>query len=314
VRSGAEDRPRNHAARYHRECIALCLFVVLMQEEASVAGVLPRQLRERLLLTHPADAETAAQALAGGAIVGHGFANFYAITTRPDAETIRSVNLLKGRPPTQVGSITTTPSRIATVWDFDRLPKGLAPHDVLTLVDTLFMIGPFGFRGPAADRVPNQLTQLDGDIRTAQVIAPGYACPSNDFLARALRATGGDYLYITSANRSRHETGAADEPAHYRADGLRHAFGRDARFVLLEHEDEPAARAAYPAFAPTSTTVLGFHRAAPSRHARATLILERHGSLPIQHVRRAVATLGFHVVSGPGAFTRLTPRQYAGAA
>jgi tRNA A37 threonylcarbamoyladenosine synthetase subunit TsaC/SUA5/YrdC len=199
-----------------------------MQEEASVAGVLPRQLRERLLLTHPADAETAAQALAGGAIVGHGFANFYAITTRPDAETIRSVNLLKGRPPTQVGSITTTPSRIATVWDFDRLPKGLAPHDVLTLVDTLFMIGPFGFRGPAADRVPNQLTQLDGDIRTAQVIAPGYACPSNDFLARALRAAGGDYLYITSANRSRHETGAADEPAHYRADGLRHAFGRDA--------------------------------------------------------------------------------------
>jgi tRNA A37 threonylcarbamoyladenosine synthetase subunit TsaC/SUA5/YrdC len=285
-----------------------------MQTETPIAGASAPEVAERLVLTRAEDAETAARALAGGAIVGHGFANFYAITTRPDAETIRSVNLLKGRPPTQAGSITTTPSRIATVWDFDRLPKGLSPQDVLTLVDTLFTIGPFGFRGPAADRVPNQLTRLDGDIRTAQVIAPGYACPSNDFLMRALRATGGDYLYITSANRSRHATGASDEPAHYRADGLRQAFGRDPRFVVLAHEDEPAARAAYLAFAPTSTTIVGFHRVVPSRHARATLILERHGSLPLEHVRRAVAELGFDVVSGPGAFSRLTPRQYASAA
>jgi hypothetical protein len=236
---------------YHGEHIALCLSVVLMQAETPVAGALPLEVAERLVLTRPEDAETAARALASGAIVGHGFANFYAITTRPDAETIRSVNLFKGRPPTQAGSITTTPSRIATVWDF---------------------------------------------------------------LVRALRATGGDYLYITSANRSRHVTGASDEPAHYRADGLRQAFGHDPRFVLLEHEDERAARAAYPAFAATSTSIVGLHRLVPSRHARATLILERHGSLPVEHVRRAVAELGFDVVSGPGAFTRLTPRQYTSAA
>jgi hypothetical protein len=50
------------------------------------------------------DAAAAAAALAGGAVIAHGFANFYAITTRADADTVRGVNLLKGRPSGQVGS------------------------------------------------------------------------------------------------------------------------------------------------------------------------------------------------------------------
>ncbi|MDV9189586.1 hypothetical protein R6L23_15420 [Streptomyces sp. SR27] len=55
------------------------------------------------------------------------------------------------------------------------------------------------------------------------VVAHGYACPSNAFLARALAVTNGDILYITSANRSRQATGARDEPAHWRADALKAA-------------------------------------------------------------------------------------------
>lgn len=264
--------------------------------------------RDRLLLTRPAHAERVARALADGAVVGHGFANFYVISTRPDAHTVRAVNLLKGRPPGQVGSITTTPARIPGVWDLDALPAGLTRHEALQLVDTLFTLGPFGFRAPAAAHVPDHLTQWDAGVRTAQVIAPGYACPSNDFLARALRATGEDHLYITSANRSRHLTGAADEPAHFEAVGLREEFGADPRFVLLEHVEEAAARASYPAYAPMSTSILALHRLAPRHQGRPSLVLERHGSLALEDVRAAVAPLGFDVVLGAGAVRRLELR------
>ncbi|MBM0239759.1 hypothetical protein JNW88_26315 [Micromonospora sp. ATA32] len=63
-------------------------------------------------------------------------------------------------------------------------------------------------RGPAVARLPDHLTQLDQGVRTTQVIAPGVGCPSNAFFARAVAAIGVDHLYITSANRSRHLTGA----------------------------------------------------------------------------------------------------------
>ena len=146
----------------------------------------------RRLITR--DAGFAAQSLADGAIVAHGFGNFYVITTRADAATVRRVNLMKGRPPGQVGSITGPPSAIPDVWDFDQLPDGLTRRQVLRLIDTFFELGPFGFRGPAASHVPAHLTFPDGEISTAQVIAPGYACPSNDFLRRSLRTTGDEML------------------------------------------------------------------------------------------------------------------------
>jgi hypothetical protein len=264
-----------------------------------------------LVLTDPRAVDAAATALAAGAVIGHGFANFYVITTRPDAQTVRGVNLMKGRPPDQVGSITTTPICIPFVYDWSRLPAELAQHDVLGLMDALFGLGPFGFRGPAAPHIPAHLTQADEGVRTVQVIAPGYACPSHTFLARAQSACGQDILYITSANRSRHLSGAEDEPAHHRADGLRAEFGHDPRFVVLEHGDEAIARRAYPLHAPMSTTILAFHKVAGIHSSgRPVLVLERHGSLRVEDVRTVVRPLGFEVALGPHAARRLLERRY----
>jgi tRNA A37 threonylcarbamoyladenosine synthetase subunit TsaC/SUA5/YrdC len=168
-------------------------------------------------LTDPIDWGDAARALSQGAVIGHGFANMYAITARADRDTVRRVNVMKGRPPDQVGSLTSTPSRIAELFDWAELPAGLTRRSVLSVMDCFWGIGPFGFRGPAAATIPEHLTFRDGAALTTQVIAPGYACPSNAFLARSLAVTGDDLLFITSANRSRHLNGTDDSPPHWRA-------------------------------------------------------------------------------------------------
>jgi hypothetical protein len=265
-----------------------------------------------LLIDDPASCTAAAAQLAEGAVVAHAFANLYAFTTRADADTVRRVNRMKGRPPGQVGSITGPPAALWEVWDLDRLPDGLSPRSLRTLVDTFFALGPFGFRGPAADSVPAQLRFTEGGISTAQVIAPGYACPSNRFLGRARRACRDDLLYITSANRSRHLTGADDSPAHWRADGLAAEFGNEDGFILLAHPDEAAARARYPHYLPMSTTILGLHTVIRRPgDPRPHLILERHGSLAIADVRAVLAGLGFGLVIGSRAENRLRLRDYS---
>jgi tRNA A37 threonylcarbamoyladenosine synthetase subunit TsaC/SUA5/YrdC len=175
----------------------------------------------RAELNRPDDVAEAARALAVGAAVGPGFGGFYAITARGDAEGVRRVNQLKGRPLDQVGSIVTTSARMSDVFDWNALPPGLSRPRVLELMSAFYALGPFGFRGPTAAHVPDQLTQPADGVRTTQLIAPGYACASNDFLAQALTATGDDFLYITSANRSHHLTGDPDTPAHWQAVGLR---------------------------------------------------------------------------------------------
>jgi hypothetical protein len=63
-----------------------------------------------------------------GAVVGHAFGNVYVITTRPDADVVRGVNLMKGRPANQVGSLTTTRELVPAL---------------------------FGFRGPAGAHIPD---------------------------------------------------------------------------------------------------------------------------------------------------------------
>lgn len=258
------------------------------------------------------DAGFAARALDAGAIVAHAFANFYAITTRADEATVRRVNLMKGRPPAQVGSITAPPNAIRDAWDFGELPTGVTRRRILQLVDTFFTLGPFGFRGPAAGHIPPHLTMADGPIITTQVIAPGYSCASRDFLATALRVTGDDFLYVTSANRSRHVTGAADSPAHWRAAGLRAEFGDEPGFLLVEHEDEAAARARYPRYLPMSTTILGFHRVEHvTGDRRPQLVLERQGSLPVGDVRAVLDDFGFGLVFGPRARNRPAVRDYS---
>jgi hypothetical protein len=265
-----------------------------------------------LTIDDPADCVRAADRLATGGIVGHAFANFYVITTRSDAETVRRVNGMKGRPPGQVGSITGPPAALWEAWDLDQLPDGLDRRAVRTLVDTFFALGPFGFRGPAAATVPPHLTFPAGDVTTAQVIAPGYACPANSFLSRARAACGDDLLYITSANRSRHRTGADDSPAHWRAEGLIAEFGAEDGFCLVAHPDEAAARARYPRYLPMSTTILGFHTLIRRPgDPRPHLILERHGSMPVADVRAVLAGLGYGLIIGPQAETRLQLRDYS---
>ena len=258
------------------------------------------------------DAAWAADRLADGGTVAQAFANFYVITTRADEPIVRGVNRMKGRPPTQVGSITGPPSALPDVWDLDQLPDGLPKRTALSLLDVFFGLGPFGFRGPAAAGIPAHLTFAEGELSTAQVIAPGYACPSNEFLARALQVTGDDLLYITSANRSRHQTGADDSPAHFRAAGLRAEFGDQPGFVVVEHPDEDAARARYPQFLPMSTTILGLHTVVRRPgDPRPHLVLDRHGSLPASVVREILAEFGFGLVLGPKAQTRLLMRNYS---
>lgn len=259
------------------------------------------------------DVDWAVARLADGVPVAHGFGNFYALTARGDRETVQRVNAMKGRPLDQTGSITAPPARIADAFDWTALPDALDRDLVQAVFDAFFALGPFGFRGPAAPGVGPHLTSRDGDVLTAQVIAPGYTCPSNRFLAAAAGAVGDDLLYITSANRSRQLTGAADEPAHWRASELRAEFAdaiESGTLVLLEHADEQAAHDRSPAHLPMSTTILGFHRA-PVMDGRAHLTLERHGSLGVGGVRAVLDRFGLGVRIAPAARTRLTLRRYA---
>ena len=229
----------------------------------------------RLVFTNPADVQRAADALADGGVVGHGFANVYAITTRPDADIVQLVNRMHERPTEHVGSITVPPERIPDLYDWTQLPPGLTRRSVLHVVDAFYSSGPFGFRGPAAEHIPPHLTQLEADVVTTQVIAPGYTCPSNDFLARALAAADADVLHIAPANPSHHRPG----------------------MTLLDHPDDGTARSRYPGYQATSATILGFHR--PVRVAgdrRPQLLLVRRGSLDVHTVRQMLDDLGFGLV------------------
>ncbi len=278
-----------------------------LEEELLIA---PRSVR--YFLSDSGGVDFAAHAVANNGVVTHGFANFYAIVARPDRDVVVRINRMKGRPDEQVGSVTTTPVRTPMLFDWSKLPSGLTPHKVLSLMDQLLELGPFGFRGPAAPHVWEHLTSLQDGVRTTQVIAPGYSCYSNKFLARAMDLVGEDFLYITSANRSRHVTGAADEPAHYRGSDIKAEFRGEDGFVVLRHPDELAAQQRYPSFAPMSTTIIAFHKlATPTPGGRPRLLVERHGSLHVDDLRPYVERIGFGLELGPKAQVRLTERHYA---
>jgi len=269
---------------------------------------MPREARtpadDRLVLDRPDDVAHAARLLADGIPVAHGFGNIYALTARADA--VERVNALKGRPRDQTGSLTAPSGQVLGAFDLSALPACVPPSLLADVVDAFCALGPFGLRGPAAADVPSGLTALDGSVTTAQVIVPGDACPSQRFLAAASEAAG--LLAISSANRSRHVTGEVDAPVHWRADALRAELaGGD--LVLLEHEDEAAARARFPRHTTVSTTILAFHRAERA-HGRVHLRLERHGSLGADQVARVLAALGVGLTAGPRAAVRLAPRSY----
>ena len=263
-----------------------------------------------LRLDEPADVARASAALAGGTALAHGFANIYALTSRPEADAVRAVNVLKGRPPDQTGSVVTTPPRLLDAFDTSALPAGFGRDRLLDVCDLLLSAGPCGLRGPAAPSVPDHLCRTDRGVRTTQVIAPGYACPSNALLAACLAATGLGHLHLTSANRSHHVTGQVEEPAHHRAADLEDDLGADLdgeRLLLVAHGDEAAVAARYPGYEPMSTTVVGFSRL-PAGTARPVLTVERHGSLPVAAVRELLAAAGCDVVVAPAAGTRLPRR------
>ncbi|WP_208012439.1 hypothetical protein [Cellulomonas shaoxiangyii] len=258
----------------------------------------------RLVLDRTDDVAHAARLLAEGRPVAHGFGNIYALTARGDA--VGRLNALKGRPHDQTGSLTAPSGRVLDAFDLSALPPGVSPSLVADVVDACSTLGPFGFRGPAATHVPPGLTAQDGSTTTTQVIVPGDACPSQRFLAEASDAVG--LLVISSANRSRHVTGEVDAPVHWRADALRAELaGGD--LVLLEHDDEAAARARFPRHTTVSTTILAFHRA-ERVHGRVHLRLERHGSLAAGEVVQVLAALGLGVTASTHAAVRLLPRSY----
>ena len=104
-------------------------------------------MNSRLFVDDPADVRAAANALADGAVVATAFGNFYVIVTRPDAATVRGVNLAKGRPVDQVGSITTAAAGSPGMFDWTRLSP-LLPRPDARADGRALRPGPFGFRGP----------------------------------------------------------------------------------------------------------------------------------------------------------------------
>jgi len=266
--------------------------------------------RSILDLDDEADRTLAARATALGVALFYNFGNFCAIAAHPRRESVVRVNLLKGRPENQVGSLTSTRDRFHRLFDWSQLPEGLEPDQVAALMDDFYALGPMGFRGPAAHDIPGQLTSLDEELRTCQVIAPGYRCPSNELLGAVLALTGEDFLFITSANVSGGVTGRV-EAAHYDLRGMQDDFGTKDGIVLIGHRDEGAARASYPRHLPMSTSILAFHKLARADDGRPALVLERHGSLGVDDVRELVGRHGFGLVLGPGALERLPLRDQA---
>jgi hypothetical protein len=256
------------------------------------------------------DVDLAAHAIAQGGIACHPFANFYVFSARPREAIVRYVNRVKGRPADQTGSVVTTPEYLANLFDWSRLPDGVRRERVEALMRALIALGPFGFRGPARPRLPELLTQDDGGVRTVQVISPGVSCPSNMLYARALELVGGDYLYGTSGNRSRQQTGAEDEPVHYRLAPLQADFGRFDDFFMLSAGDETALARRYPLHQQMSATVLSFHKLGPNDGGLPRLVVERHGSLELSALRRIAAQFGFGLHLAPAAQRRLTARTY----
>ncbi|MFE1231324.1 hypothetical protein [Streptomyces sp. NPDC058745] len=257
------------------------------------------------------DVRRAVGGLAEGCAVAHGFGNFYALTARADRAVVERVNRMKGRPAEQAASVTTVREQVRSVFDWSLLPPQLPRRQIEDLVEELFLLGPFGFRGPAATRVPPHLTVVRDGMPTVQLIGPGYRCPSNAFLAAALERTSTRFLSITSVNRSRHLTGAAHEPAHWRAAGVLAEFGHESGVRVLGHDDEAAARRRHPHHALTSTTVLSFHHVPGDGGSKPpALTLERHGSLSADHTRAVAANHGFSLRIVPQAARRLVARAY----
>ena len=253
--------------------------------------------------------EQAADGLARGAVVAHGFGQFYVLMTRPDVSTVGQMNVWKGRPVDQVGSICSSPLLLESLFDWQQVSPKIDKTKLLALMDAPMALGPFGFRGPAAEDIPTHLSSMDGDCRTTQAIVPGYRCPSQALITESMRRTGTRYLYVTSANQSHHKTGASEEPAHWQAAPLARDFAHVDELWVLEHESDDQARAMHPDHQPMSTSIISFHREVVGA-TQPTLRLERHGSMHVDQVAELLHDFGFGLQVDLRASVRLPCRSY----
>ncbi|MCI0542550.1 hypothetical protein L0Y69_02225 [bacterium] len=238
------------------------------------------------------------------------FGNFIAIVSRPDSKAVQYVNITKGRPKDHIGSITTVRRYIRKLFDWSKVPKEIDCRELKKLMDDLCALGPIGFRGPAAEEIPDHLTQKDGGMRTVQIISPGYACLSNRLIAEVLQTVGEKFLHATSPNVSRHLTGNKEEPAHYKMKELQKDFSGKPGYFAIAHENEDIVRASYPKHVPMSTSILAFHKAVTDSKGKVSLILERHGSLHFKDIRDIARNHGFGLVKSGTAKKRLLKRTY----
>lgn len=262
----------------------------------------------------PRDRGFAAEAVALGAIALELFGNFKAWIGHPHAAVVRLSNQIKGRPLDQTASFSTTrdrmhlpftTDRMYQPFDWKRLPKDLSRKTVERWMDYFFSEGPFGFLGPARESMPDHLVQSD----TTQIIAAGFACPSNALVEGILEIGRVNYVMITSVNVSSRTTGQ-EEPPHYRGREMRRRFGNIPGIIMVDSPGEEEIRSGYPPFLlPTSVSILAFNRLAKV-NGRKAVVLERHGSSPIEHIREVVGQDGYEVVLGPKAQNRLLVRPY----
>lgn len=255
-------------------------------------------MRPILDIADLAQRREAVEAAAEGAALFYAFGNVCALAARPDLESLRAMNRLKGRPLDQVGSVTTTPERAKHVFDWDRIT---VPWSALVAVmSDLHELGPIGFRGPAADSIPDHLTVTDGGIRTVQLISPGDACPSNALVEQILDAIGEDVLYITSANTSSHVSEQI-EAAHFEMRAIQREFGDRDDVMLIGHRNERAIRRRYPRHLPCSTSIIAFHEG--------HLVLERLGSLSAELIEAIANRHGLTLTIGSRAQERVPVRR-----
>ena len=106
-------------------------------------------------LDAPHDHVLASEALKRGAVVAHGFGQFYALSTRPDASTVGQMNQWKGRPFDQVGSISTTPLLIPSLFDWSKVPDENAQSKSPNTDGRTSRLGTFWLSGPGARRYPD---------------------------------------------------------------------------------------------------------------------------------------------------------------
>ena len=184
-----------------------------------------------LCLANDADIELAAEALVEGLPVAAGFANFYVIYTRADASTVGQMNIWKGRPPDQTGSIGTTTLRVPTLFDFNKLPPHLTEKRVLDVMEAFLNRGPIGFRGPAATDLPRHMTGQDGDVAHRADDRPGLSL-SEQQARRADDRAGARALSL-------HHVGESQSPSHRRR-GARALEARAAHLRLPSHRQHAA--------------------------------------------------------------------------